>query len=326
LVELLVVVAIIALLIGILVPSLSAARNQAKNVKTRATVKSLGDGLEMFRGENEKEMIRTGGYPPSEAKDDPTEANEQAIFGAQWLVRYLMGKDLKGYVPRRNVPKNVLDLATDLHEEKEWYDDAAAGIAHNIDRAGPYVTPEGLQLERPELLPGKDTSGAGMSGLTVTEETYDQLVALDTFGRPILYYAANARLSERPGTNVATHGDATDPPGVFNIKDNALFTGRCKGVSCTVPIWDFEGVLAGGADTNHVYKLANFGEHDPTPEYLQDDLDAGLTTFATYVLNKNAFDATNGKSAVPVRKDSFIIITAGKDGIYGTKDDVNNFE
>ena len=28
----------------------------------------------------------------------------QLIVGAQWLVRYLMGKDLAGYAPRRNVP------------------------------------------------------------------------------------------------------------------------------------------------------------------------------------------------------------------------------
>ena len=49
LVELLTVVAIIMLLIGILIPTLSRAREQAKATATRAILKAVGEGLDMFR-------------------------------------------------------------------------------------------------------------------------------------------------------------------------------------------------------------------------------------------------------------------------------------
>lgn len=49
LVELLTVIGIIALLIGILVPSLVPARDLAKKTKTAAELRSISTSLEMFR-------------------------------------------------------------------------------------------------------------------------------------------------------------------------------------------------------------------------------------------------------------------------------------
>ena len=63
LVELLTVIFIISLLISILVPSLNSARLQAKNIKVSATLKAIGDGMEMFRTENDKEFRASNGYP-----------------------------------------------------------------------------------------------------------------------------------------------------------------------------------------------------------------------------------------------------------------------
>ncbi|MBU0641310.1 MAG: hypothetical protein KKB50_20825 [Planctomycetes bacterium] len=46
-------------------------------------------------------------------------------------------------------------------------------------------------------------------------------------------------------------------------------------------------------------------------------------------MNKNvyeSYESTEGrKTAVPYRKDSFILLSAGRDGAYGTEDDVTNF-
>ncbi len=53
LIELLVVIAIIALLIGILLPTLAGARNAAKATLDLANLRSLGQGLEMYVSEEE---------------------------------------------------------------------------------------------------------------------------------------------------------------------------------------------------------------------------------------------------------------------------------
>ena len=111
LIELLVVIAIIALLMGIVMPGLGRARDSAKKVKTQGTMKAIGDGLEMFVGENEARVqgaklpaIRRRRRSDGGRRIAPTLGEEQ-IFGCQWIVRYLMGKNLDGYVPKKNVPK-----------------------------------------------------------------------------------------------------------------------------------------------------------------------------------------------------------------------------
>ena len=146
LIELMVVIAIITLLISILLPSLSKARDQAKNVKTRATLKAIGDGLEMFRNENEadRSMHLVNGYPRSAVGEDPAVEGDQLIVGAQWLVRYLMGKDFAGYAPPRNVPAVLPTPPTPGAPEAGWYDYDAQGRPV-VDRVGPYVDGQAIK-------------------------------------------------------------------------------------------------------------------------------------------------------------------------------------
>src|SRR5262245_16819863 len=59
LIELLVVVAIIALLVGILLPSLSSARKQGMAVKCATNLHHVSQAATMYLGEN------NGVYPPS---------------------------------------------------------------------------------------------------------------------------------------------------------------------------------------------------------------------------------------------------------------------
>lgn len=330
LIELLTVIAIISLLIAILVPALSRAREQAKNTQTRGTMKAMGDGLEMFRNENQSE-VRGEAYPSSRAADDPTESGEQMIFGAQWAVRYLLGKDLHGYVTRKNVTPDLLPGGSKFggvnFEQKGWYDDP------NISRVGPYIASEGVRLRQPIELDGAQDM---LSSVPKTDaKSFEQPVILDSFDTPILYYAANVRLSSRPNAPIADKGGPSGDPygspewaGIYTHADNAMFTGRCDGSpstggTCDVIPWDY------GGGEEHGIKY--FGTYDPNDSKTAGDA-KNFRTFTFFILDRSAFEATKSGStaakkptAVPVRRESFILISAGKDGLYGTSDDVTNF-
>jgi len=329
-VELLTVVAIIALLIGILMPALQAARNQAKNAKTAATLKSISDGLEMFRMDNEKDFAASSGYPPSARADDPTEEGQTPLFGAHWLVRYLMGKDLNGFVQRRSVPLTLQDPTDTDFEQERWY----LADAHNgepLPRVGPYIAADSVQVVKTRDLPGDSDNP--------TWNTMEQPVLADAFGYPILYYVANARLAERPGAHMAAFTRyAALPPawvqppvpsgenGVYYFDDNVIFTGMCSGTkesgTCNAPPWKF-----GGGDHHDIEYFGDQPGEQPTPDEIQDD----PKTFLHYVMNKEVFTSTYDGTVSPpratmspYRKDSFLLVTAGKDAIYGSNDDVSN--
>jgi prepilin-type N-terminal cleavage/methylation domain-containing protein len=316
LIELLAVVAIIALLIGMLMPGLSQAREQAKKTKTRAMMKAIGDGLDLFRSENEQDFH---GYPPSAVAEDETESGQQSIYGAQWLVRYLMGKDLKGYIPPRTVPRDLFGAPGSGWEQEKWYDsDASNGLP--LERVGPYVRPEGVKLRRPDQMSGGPPTGAPT---VVTAESLKQPVILDAFDFPILYYRADPRQSDRATAKMARYKGTPPPspyPGIYTFEDNTLWTGQGAGGAIVFHGWDF------GAGATH--KIENFGADPP----VENDIGTNRETFLYYILDKNAYEATydaknpaKPRTAIPYRKDSFILLSPGKDGLYGTIDDVNNF-
>ncbi|HEV7297902.1 MAG TPA: prepilin-type N-terminal cleavage/methylation domain-containing protein [Tepidisphaeraceae bacterium] len=88
LVELLVVIGIIALLIGILMPSLSRARDSATSLKNLSNLRQLGVGLEFYKNENK------GWYPPASTEIIPKlrwadsiypYMQTQAVYVSPWL-------------------------------------------------------------------------------------------------------------------------------------------------------------------------------------------------------------------------------------------------
>ena len=345
LVELLTVMFIISLLIAILVPSLNAARNSAKKTTTRAALNSLATGLDLFRTDNEREFCRTNGYPPSFAYPRMVNKDGTDIFrpylgecpfldsgslpvitGAHWLPAMLMGFDQNGYVKRSTVPKkdNLRD------EPWRWYEADPLNTGRALERTAPYADPGGLKTIRTRDLPGRP------NGQLYDESDFDNFlgdlpVIVDAFSQPILYYVSNDNgrptnmvEDERDEKNVYTGGDQREGPPFYFHQDNRLFTGTKD-----EPGWDFDGehqIADPGADLN--------------ADELSDSQNArSQKTFARFILDRTLLrsleaqrEQGEGGGSVkpnaplrPANPDSYLLISAGVDGRYGTSDDVTNF-
>ncbi len=137
------VVAIIALLIAILIPSLARARFQAKVVACRANLHDLGTGFFLYTEANRNF------YPI-------TPNGIQDTFGALWRARLL--KDVKLLICPAT--KHVIRPQTLNWPTAKWRDDCVEGSPQNI----PYLTQGGqdADIEHGASL-GRDDARGGHS-------------------------------------------------------------------------------------------------------------------------------------------------------------------
>jgi prepilin-type N-terminal cleavage/methylation domain-containing protein len=337
LIELLVVISIIGLLIGILIPSMNAIRTRAKVVDTQARFASIETGLEAYRGERGLDAT----YPPSRSdfmdNGVPKIANPLSttasgnpateISGAHLLTFALMGADLLG-------PPGFKDFDRD----GRWADDTHRGVGGAYERVPVAGATDPTDLGAPvkPRYPGGGESGfvdSGMQkktstlatlkreavivdgiGSTFNEDTGELPLFLDGFGRPILYYRAN------PAARVMI--DALgNTPGVYTQQDNALITGSTGGMGARA------GLSFGGKpnERGNLHELISVTPIPPVvPPATGDNPiltdNQYLDSFARFIFDPDVKAVNN-----PVRKDSFLLISAGKDAIYGTKDDVTNW-
>lgn len=349
LIELLTVIFIITLLIGILVPSIGAARTSAKKATTATTLNVIKTALETFKNDNERDFRRTNGYPPSfEHPPIPghTAFNKEQrrnggfpflndnefprVYGAQWLPAMLMGVDALGYVQRSSVThKNDIHIKPWL-----WYDnEQLAGInADPLPRASLYLS-SNTPTKLTRNIPGSEPEDAIFPDF---DKIKNLPVIVDAFGQPILYYVANPN-----GKVTNMLADSRDPlndydgnvqekgvPFYFH-EDNAGYTGTSAAEGEEEKYgWDF-----GGRKRPHL--LGNSGA-SYSPSQIYDDYihenKALRQPFARYILDRNIWKtieptASSTPDSIPlkpVNSDSFLLISAGPDGIYGTRDDVSN--
>lgn len=298
-VELLTVVAIIALLIGMLIPALNAVRKSAKEAKQKAQFATIDLALTTFKNDY-------GDYPPSDAFSSNTRRRDYC--GAQKLAEALLGWDLMGFHPKSAWSANGLDAnnGPGTYDPGQVRDDNKDGVPDTLnERRGPYLelaTANAFRL---------GVSGSGVRdglfdkttfrGVTLAPHAY---VLCDAFavpgrevvlpdgravtpGTPILYYKANA--SSKTISDPAAFDNR-----IYNIRDNGFLVALGRLIDGRPhPLWNPEVFYGNPAVT------------PPIIGYIQDS----KVTARPW----------------PYRPDSYLLISAGADGFYGTADDITNF-
>jgi prepilin-type N-terminal cleavage/methylation domain-containing protein len=309
-VELLTVMSVIAILIGLLVPALNLVKDFAKEVQQQSQFHSIEVGLGLYKKE-------FGSYPPSNDNSiAPIHLGDGTLYcGANKLAEALVGMDFMGFHPnadfRADGSNDVINIDGSMTDDALLYiiPPGSGNVPwptqdENIQaRKGPFV-----ELENANAFQMGDIYNAfgGFRG--------DSLVLCDVFvsrrtsgmktGMPILYYRARTNYSQQNSSVAPNYidDDIYYYPDNFNLID----LGTAQATSLAHPL----------ADNGP-------GAVVPAPAAFSGDVASGddWLDFENIILNRQV-TAINR----PYRAGSYILISAGKDGLYGTADDLQNFK
>lgn len=296
-VELLTVMAVIALLIGLLVPALALVKDRAKDIQQRAQFHAISSGLEMFKADfGDYPDSKDNSYPtPTVHPEDPT-----PYSGANKLAEAMVGLDYLGFHPNSDFRADGANLVVDkvnplpqTYNVYHAFDDSQIdwqSAQENIQaRRGPYVELENASAFRINEV---FSLAVDIAPFTTGWDGAYPLVLCDVYskkrsgtggkktGTPILYYRARTHLTIQDSV---TSMDTS----IYDIRDNRN-------------ILDL-----GMPDTGAAHSL-----------YTGDP----LLNFDDMIRNKNVTTIQR-----PYRAGSFILWSAGKDGSFGTADDIFNF-
>ena len=293
-VELLTVMSIIIILMGLVMPALNRVRRYAKRVKQKNQFHSISIAMEFFNTEQD-------GYPESSARPGPGLAD--VTTGAHHLAEALVGRDMQGLDPLStwDAKADELDMAI--------YGKNAAELDASLERReGPYLKLGELGVFQINEL--YSTTGNVYDGLIsappsgssapVLTDTYDvKRITLGTTnkvvkaGTPVLYYQSDVS---------STKFDYTVPDvSIFNSEDN-------------------EDLVALG----HLTDSTPAGQHHFDPGYTDQATNKGGTEIFYDKITNPKIPLIGGYGR-PYNQDSYILISAGFDGLFGTRDDVCNF-
>jgi len=305
-VELLTVMGVIAVLIGLLVPALALVKDYSKRIQQKAQFHGIDVGLEMYKTE-------FGSYPRSNDNSiapvhlfDPT-----AYCGANKLAEAMVGLDLIGFHPASDfradgqntvVDKLGVSVVVNVYDTQGTFPMWQSG-QENIDaRKGPFV-----DLENASAFRMDEVYAGALNPFTANFSTLDAsgnavtlypLMLCDVYaqkrsgtgakktGTPILYYRARTNFSQQNYTI-----DGAWANDIYNYDDNLNL------------------INLGMPNDGTQFSVETSSNGDP------------YENFENMIINQNVQTIRR-----PYRADSYILISAGKDGDFGTGDDVFNFD
>jgi type II secretory pathway pseudopilin PulG len=305
-IELLTVMSIIIILISILVPAMRKAKIFAKEVQQRNQFKAINTGLEMFHNDFEE-------YP--ESSEDQGTTGTNYYCGAMKLAEAMVGQDLLGFHPHSRFRADGTDGPPNYNLLYQRGTSGTPPDAYNQElREGPYLELGNANAHR--LRDVYLDTGNFYEEVFVLLDVYSNVENNSPMGRPwigmpILYYKANTSGNGHPYfiNNDPAAGEAGSPApqiddstNYYNYKDNDFL------VQLGIPFVtsDVAHLMAlGGQATRH-----NFPMDLSKPHFFYHN---------TYDENVPL------PTGQPHRPDSFILLSAGYDGEYGTTDDITNF-
>ena len=311
-IELITVIVIISILVSLLLPGISMVRNLAKNTQQKAQFTALELALEAFKNDY-------GQYPESSIYTN-------TYMGAQKLAEAMVGRDRLGFHPDTDWGEGLV-YTWDLYYRGVLSDFNPSGSnkrgtdetdKENFEkRKDPYIELESSNVFRLK----SDTSSAdkktGLYDVAVNPLDEDSLVLCDAYkrnkvtvylpgaktkmikaGNPILYYRANlqSKTSNGPIQN-----------RIYNAADN--FT-----------VVDVVG---------KIMKARKETTEDELNDYTIYNNTLGNHTRFYELISDPKVATGSGTDALrywPYNSQTYILISAGKDGLYGTEDDICNFD
>jgi len=294
--EILTVMVIIAIMVSILMPALSKVKRLAKDVKQKAQIVSIEMGVTIYKND-------FGEYPPSHGSNAPADSYSFSYCGAQTLAEAMFGQDMLGF-----------------HTESTYINEGKDNTIPNTSKL--YIYPTMPDLDRTTSLSKRKEPYLDRTNISVFTpydifnkvDTYssnmlvsDRYVICDVFtsanreingktykvGTPVLYFRANPSAEYK---ELIPNAAATElAKNIYNWRDN---------------YW----LMSLG-------KIADGKEHPLCP----------VGTDMTKARSGERFYGFIGDPMIPnlnrpVRPESFLLISAGNDGLYGTKDDICNFD
>ena len=311
-VELLTVMAVIVILIGLLVPALNLVRDYAKEIQQRAQFHSMDIAIEMFKTE-------FGKYPPSIDNinvtfDTNLGADPDGYSGSLKLSEALVGWDLLGFHPNSDFRSDGQNVRDDGLGSTEPYDvyhpDAPDG--GNVNGQFAETAQENVQARKGPLVELEGANAFQLKDIYTDFGSFngDSFVLCDVYakkrgsnkkiGMPILYYTARTRYTQQKSDDA----DGIDND-IYNYLDNV----------------DLLELGTPEDETAHPLADGELGAADPAPAASSGLADADdYLDFENMIRNEQVTTINR-----PYRAESYILISAGKDGLYGSADDIYNF-